>query len=87
VTPCRMTPSCQLHLHPAPRPPVSAPQVLVLERLTGGDLLDHLHSLTHYTEAAACTIFQQVGGGGGGGGGGGRGRGGRVVLEAVGGEG
>lgn len=61
VTPDRMTPSCQLHLHlAAPRPPVSVPQVLVLERLTGGDLLDHLHSLTHYTEAAACTIFQQV---------------------------
>ncbi len=37
------------------------PQVLVLEYLKGGQLLDHLHTIgEHYTERQAAALFAQA---------------------------
>lgn len=35
-------------------------QVLVLEYLQGGELLQHLHEIHSYTEASAARLFRQV---------------------------
>lgn len=34
---------------------------MVLEYLSGGEMLEHLHQLDHYGEAQACMLFRQVG--------------------------
>ena len=39
---------------------VPPPQVLVLEYLPGGELLDHLPTLRHYSEAEAAKLFAQL---------------------------
>jgi serine/threonine protein kinase len=37
--------------------------VLVLEHLSGGEMLRQLQRVKRYSEAAACALFKQVGGG------------------------
>lgn len=36
-------------------------QVLVMEYLQGGEMLEQLHTIQHYSEAHACQLFRQVG--------------------------
>lgn len=47
---------------PPPAPPAPSLQVMAVEYLSGGELLDHLHLVTHYSEAQAAALFAQVGG-------------------------
>ncbi|KAF6255693.1 kinase-like domain-containing protein [Scenedesmus sp. NREL 46B-D3] len=42
------------------RPGLTAEQVLVLEHLSGGEMLQQLQRLKRYTEAHACQLFRQV---------------------------